>query len=426
MKRKITALICTVVLGFASMPVSALAAEQNFQDQTDIPNSEEAAELQSQDETAVTGAAVSSGNDYLSGSGIYSGIEMDGSFGDWSGIGKTAVSHQNFDSVAVVWDGDYIYLFVKEKAGDGNHYSLTWNTYFQFNSDHGVTASFRAYRDGSEENPAKLRIQGVNGASGIGRIIDNASYWELKFPASMLGTKINTVSLNWQYGDPIISGIENLSPKEEEETPVVPGGGSVSVDGSYSEWDSIPHGEITWTGSGGTCNNNGALFLEGETLYAHLQAHDLFRQQMPVKYMELTVNQKKIPITVSTVTANNEIGWGNVTNLPVGTTMLGVFFNDYPKRFFGNAAVTVYQADHSKGGEIEFAVSLEALSEISGIPVESMKEFKLYNPGLGKDIIVAQGTSTGPVVGIVICFSATAGCYFYKKRKQKGSICTVS
>lgn len=421
MGKRFTAFVCAVVLGTVSMPAAAMAAELE-----NVTAYAETEGEQNGEETA-TGTAISIGEDYLGGSGIYSGIDIDGSFGDWSGIGKTSVSHQNFDSVAVIWDGDYIYLFVKEKAGDGNHYSLTWNTYFQFNSDHGVTASFRAYRDGNEENPAKLTIQGISGASGMGRVIDNATYWELKFPASMLGTQINTVSLNWQYGDPIISGIENLSPSEEEEVPPdVPAVGGIAVDGSYSEWDSIPHGEITWTGSGGTCNNNGALFLEGDTLYAHLQAHDLFGKQIPVKYMELTVNNKLIPITVNTVTANNEIGWGNVEHLEAGTTMLGVFFNNYPKKFFGNAAVTVYEKNHSTGDEMEFAISLSALSEISGIPAESMKEFKLYNPGLGKDIIVAQGASTAPVIGIAICLSATAGCYIYKKRKKKGKICTVS
>ena len=87
---------------------------------------------------------------------VYSGITIDGNFSDWNAVSKNDVS-QNSESgnglskVAAVFDGDYIYIYMKEKsenASDGVIAPL-FSCYRQYEQPHPVTAL--AAQIGSED-----------------------------------------------------------------------------------------------------------------------------------------------------------------------------------------------------------------------------------------------------------------------------------
>ena len=149
--------------------------------------------------------------------------------------------------------------------------------------------------------------------------------------------------------------------------------------------------------------------------------NNAFNRQMIVGYMELTINNStKVGLTIQKGTSDGNIDWNtDMSNLPEGiTTGLGVFYNEYPKYYMGESVFTVYDKNHSIGDEVEFAIDLNVISHITGIPVESMREIKLYNPNIGRDEIILAGSSSGAVVGVIAMTAIAAGGMLYLKRKK--------
>ena len=198
-------------------------------------------------------------------------------------------------------------------------------------------------------------------------------------------------------------------------------GGTIQVDGTYSDWNHIPHTDISWYSPNPDQVHQGALYLDGDILYGHYKMNNAFNRQMIVGYMELTINNStKVGLTIQKGTSDGNIDWDtDMSNLPEGiTTGLGVFYNDYPKYYMGESVFTVYDKNHSIGDEVEFAIDLNVISHITGIPVESMREIKLYNPNIGRDEIVMAGSSSGAVVGVIVMTAIAAGGVVYLKRRK--------
>lgn len=198
-------------------------------------------------------------------------------------------------------------------------------------------------------------------------------------------------------------------------------GGTIQVDGTYSDWNHIPHTDISWYSPNPDQVHQGALYLDGDILYGHYKMNGAFNRQMIVGYMELTINNStKVGLTIQKCTSDGNIDWNtDMSNLPEGiTTGLGVFYNEYPKYYMGESVFTVYDKNHSIGDEVEFAIDLNVISQITGIPVESMREIKLYNPNIGRDEITLAGSSSGAVAGVIIMTAIAAGGMLYLKRKK--------
>ena len=201
-------------------------------------------------------------------------------------------------------------------------------------------------------------------------------------------------------------------------------GGTIQVDGTFLDWKDIPHTDISYYSPDPDKIHQGALYLDGDILYGHFRMNDAYRAQMVVSYMELTINNStSVGLTIQKGAADNDIDWSaDMYNLPQGINIgLGVFYNAYPKYFMGEAVFTVYESDHSVGDEVEFAIDLNVISMITGIPVESMREIKLHNPNLGNEAIVLAGSSSGAVLGVISMAVIAAGGVFYLKRRRTKS-----
>lgn len=217
---------------------------------------------------------------------------------------------------------------------------------------------------------------------------------------------------------------DNVIAKENQlegiESKNVTYGETIQIDGTYSDWRHIPHTDISWYSPDPNQVHQGALFLEGDILYGHYKMNDAYKNQMVVSFMELTINNgEKVGLTIQKGTADGDIDWNmDMYNLQLGiTTGLSVFYNGYPKYCMGEAAFTIYDSDHLIGDEVEFAIDLNVISKITNIPVESMREIKLYNPNIGMEEIVIAGSSSGAVVGVVLMVAiASAGVLCIKRK----------
>lgn len=197
---------------------------------------------------------------------------------------------------------------------------------------------------------------------------------------------------------------------------------SFQIDGEFSEWDSIPHTVISYYAQDKNQRHYGALYQDGEKLYGHFKMNDAYRAQMVVTYMNITINgSKNVPVAIFGCNQDQSINWSkNMSALPVGTTRdIGVFYNNHPKSYMGEAAFTVYNSGHTIGDEVEFSISLHEIAKIAKVPVDSIREVSLKNPNIGNESVIMAGSSTGAKVSILIAVLFVVGSYYGMSKRKK-------
>ena len=199
-------------------------------------------------------------------------------------------------------------------------------------------------------------------------------------------------------------------------------GGNIQIDGYYDDWEGRPKTEITYSSNNKQCNHYGQLALDGDTLYGHFKMNELYTSSMQLQIWYLTINGKTFAMQIQPE-KNGNIDWGTQVPRSEGIhTNLKVFIG------YGNnnecdskVAYTVYDAEHkdnTPGDEVEFSLSLKRLAELTGIPADEMGTITIQNPNIGGQGVSIAGSSTGPVVGVLIALLLAAG-YVAKKRKGK-------
>ena len=199
-------------------------------------------------------------------------------------------------------------------------------------------------------------------------------------------------------------------------------GGNIQIDGYYDDWEGRPKTEITYSSNNKQCNHYGQLALDGDTLYGHFKMNELYTSGMQLQIWYLTINGKTFAMQIQPE-KNGNIDWSTQVPRSEGIhTNLKAFIG------YGNnnecdskVAYTVYDAEHkdnTPGDEVEFSLSLKRLAELTGIPADEMGTMTILNPNIGGQGVSIAGSSTGPVVGVLIALLLAAG-YVAKKRKGK-------
>lgn len=199
-------------------------------------------------------------------------------------------------------------------------------------------------------------------------------------------------------------------------------GGNIQIDGYYDDWEGRPKTEITYSSNNKQCNHYGQLALDGDTLYGHFKMNELYTSGMQLQIWYLTINGKTFAMQIQPE-KNGNIDWSTQVPRSEGIhTNLKAFIG------YGNnnecdskVAYTVYDAEHkdnTPGDEVEFSLSLKRLVELTGIPADEMGTITIQNPNIGGQGVSIAGSSTGPVVGVLIALLLAAG-YVAKKRKDK-------
>lgn len=204
--------------------------------------------------------------------------------------------------------------------------------------------------------------------------------------------------------------------KEDTSEDIVVSGG-LQIDGMYDDWKDIPKTEITYTSNNGKCNHYGQLFTDGERLYAHFQANELYGSYMQIQTWNLTINGQTFALSILPANSDGSIAWGTNYQSKGNHTNLKVYIGYY-NECDSQVVYTVYDEKHASdtpGDEVEFSISMKRLSEITGIAQDQMGTITISNPNLGGQGVTIAGSSTGPVAGVVAAFFLAAA--YFKKRK---------
>lgn len=185
------------------------------------------------------------------------------------------------------------------------------------------------------------------------------------------------------------------------------------IDGMFADWNSYPKTVITYMSNNSDCNHYGQLAIVGDRLYAHFKASDIYSTEMRIHNWNVTINGQRFVFQIQPEAGGN-IDWSRqIPTTPGIHTGLKVFVG------YGNnneldsqVAYRIYEndGDYKKGDQIEFSVSLQRLSELTGIAVDQMGTITIQNDNLGGKGVTIAGTPTGPIVGValgaMVCFGA--------------------
>ena len=229
---------------------------------------------------------------------VYQGITVDGSFGDWDAVAKKAVGDGILIETAMVFDGDYLYLYMKETS-DG---VVTW-------SGEKSNGKFTIYTDTGRNTTFKLNKDSVEGIDGAKVKHSNCQY-EISIPANAIKQYKETVSFGYYMNqEMLISDVANLHPSQEEKN-----FNGIVYDGSYRDWDYYPHDLIQYSTPGGVGGDaEAALYIDGTVLYGHVLSN-LHRDEKEFLPFTIRVNENdKTAVSFRLVTADQD---GNINMNP--------------------------------------------------------------------------------------------------------------
>ena len=351
---------------------------------------------------------------------VYDGIVIDGEFHDWDAVTKhdareidNGNGRNNLDSVAMVWDGDMVYIYIKESpGGSASEAGTAGNGRFSITSDLGNETMFQLNADGT--------VSGVNGATAA----HVGDQWEIGIPASELPKYLESLSFGLYQQEPFVEDVVNLQDSD-------PGGTfeGIVYDGEYSDWDYYPHTRIDYSTAGtgqDLLDASGALWFDGDhTLFGH------FYSELP-QHVQMGISELTHGITFR-FNDGEFIFWPRLLGGTEDDTDWNPDFDSLPDGSYeflmanqqgwsdwqGNA---VYgKMIVTKTGdkiECEFYLDLEVLAELFGCDASDLKMIEAQFGRLGDEWVTAAGASSGAYLGIGLSIAVVACVLLFKKKKK--------
>jgi len=351
---------------------------------------------------------------------VYQGITIDGTFTDWDSISKKKIDDRWIEETAAVFDGDYLYLYVKEKEnGSATGAGERGNGKYTIYTDLGRHTTFQIRKD---------YIEGIDGA----KVSYSNKRYEIAIPASALRQYKDTISFGYYMRDDmLLDDIANL--KEDTETDKT--FNKIVYDGKYSDWDYYPHQLIQYSTSGGTGNDaEAALYVEGTTLFGHVLSM-LHMNEKEFQPFALRLNENDettMGLRLVTVDKNGNINKDcKINNLDAGTYEYYLWdlnsgssatnINDDDAPIYGRMYLTVRQTADGKSisDEMEFEVDLEKLAKHFDLDPTDLKMIQAKYINIGNEWVSIAGTSTGTWMGISLCGLSVLAVLWFRRKRAK-------
>lgn len=350
---------------------------------------------------------------------VYRGIAVDGSFSDWDAVAKTAVNDEIMVETAMVFDGDFLYIYMKETS-DG---VITW-------SGEKSNGKFTIYTDTGRNTTFKLNKDSLEGIDGAKVKHSNCQY-EIAIPAEAVKQYKETVSYGYYMKEEmLVSDVANLQASQEKKDFT-----GIVYDGSYTDWDYYPHDLIQYSTPGGVgADAEAALYTDGTVLYGHVLS-TLHRDEKEFLPFTIRVNEDdKTAVSFRLVTADKD---GNVNmnpkhdNLDAGTYEFYLWdlssgstagnIEDEDAPVYGRMYLTVRKTDQGVpiSDEMEFQVDLERLAAHFAMDASDFKLIQAQYINIGTEWVSIAGTSTGAAVGFSLCGLSVLGVLWCRKKKCK-------
>lgn len=400
-------------------------------------------------DTAAEEAAAAYAN--ASDDALYSGIQIDGDFSDWAAIDKVYDFNANLTEAAMVWDHDYVYLYLKEgvKHRDG------WEMY------EGNIHAATPYSNGNfciETNTgykSSVIVQGPNNGSVTAKVNDtyvDIAYkkhiYEIAIPVELLkGYNDKTSSLNlgtmggWNdTPNYIMMGVSHWNPdagttgggenqdKDDNNSDLYDKTTYIKYDYDFSDWDDYPHQTIDYsTGGSHGADAEGALYSDGEYLYGHIKYYGGYYPDI-FGFFELAINEKyhrTLMLNARAVDNDGNILWNyNTSDLKPGSYEFHIYGAETIDGGAWDTDYGVLYIELQKHGRLnaEFRLDQSKIAHYYKCDQTDIKSLDMRFIRIGDKWISCAGTSTGPILGMAISgFVVLGSMWFYNRKKKKGT-----
>lgn len=371
-------------------------------------------------------------------------IAVDGDFSDWDTVAKTTIGDDRLNSVAFIFDGDYMYVYVDACE--------SWTAYMageQYNGKYTVTTDLgyqMIFQLQAENN-----VPVVSGVAGAEVACSDLTYgkdsycYEIAIPVSQLPTYIDTVSFGFYLEEPVITDVQNQ--QQVEEKPDVQE--SINCDGAFDDWTYYPHPVIYYgTSDEGETYVEGqaAMYTDGSTVHAHvysaMQTHVENNGKDLVSGLTLTVNSTEasedgenmfIPQLV-TLNSDGTINYNpDFSNLSDGVHEFYIidmqgwkdegvgldYWSDPNTYWYGGNALygKAYISVQPSKCEMELELDVDTLANKFDMEADQMKMYSAQFAAIGSQQVSCAGASSGPWFGIVLSLLTVIVVLLAKRRK---------
>lgn len=345
----------------------------------------------------------------------YTGIIVDGRFSDWDAVTKTAVSEseENLEQAAMVFDGDYVYLYLRETSGgSAEEAGSSHNGRYVITTDLGQELVFQL-RDGS--------VNGVKGAlaSHVG------TQWEIAIPVSELPSYQQSLSFGLYQQEAFVTDVANLNGNSQNGSNS--NGSStcgIVIDGQYEDWSSYPHEEISYSYAQGTESNEAAIYSQNGVLYGHvvttMSAHLSTQGGDFLSGISIAFNGDRE--YKSTTDQGNFYPRFILAEENNGTYTYYIWDGRLPydasvdkDNSYGTMIVTV----NGTCDEMEFELDLKKVAALIGADENDFQQIDVQFSRFGQQWLSTAGASSGPWLGVILCLAVVGGVWCYRRRKTR-------
>lgn len=387
----------------------------------------------------------------VSDDALYSGIQIDGDFSDWAAIDKVYDFNTNLTEAAMVWDHDYVYLYLKEGVNhpdgwemyEGNIHAATpySNGNFCIETNTGYKSSVIVHGPNSGSVTAKVNDTYVD-------IAYKKHIYEIAIPVELLkGYNDKTSSLNlgtmggWNdTPNYIMMGVSHWNPdagttgggenqdKDDNNSDLYDKTTYIKYDYDFSDWDDYPHQTIDYsTGGSHGADAEGALYSDGEYLYGHIKYYGGYYPDI-FGFFELAINEKyhrTLMLNARAVDNDGNILWNyNTSDLKPGSYEFHIYGAETIDGGAWDTDYGVLYIELQKHGRLnaEFRLDQSKIAHYYKCDQTDIKSFDMRFIRIGDKWISCAGTSTGPILGMAISgFAVLGSMWFYNRKKKKGT-----
>ena len=389
--------------------------------------------------------------------GEYKGITIDGNFSDWDPVRKYAFNDPDDNSFvnygAMVWDGDYIYLYLDEVQD----HSSTWSGpqrrgNFSIKTDVGYELMISIENKQNNGNKVSVTnkqngktLTSENGGIKV-KLNDEYYEWgkpslmEIRIPTSILPDYVSKISFGYYLGTYYVKNVANYNPVSDPDDPHSHDendGSKIKIDGDYRDWKNYPHKTIEYDTNGAAHNfadAHGAIYQKNaKTVYVHCYTNNFkppFDWYDGDQFLEITVylggKQTKMVAALLDEKGNVTFFTHN-THYPEGTYKFALFEQsgshltknikniDPGDTFYGYQYITV----GNPKDETELSIDTEALAKHLGLTLTQAAELRVHFHRVGKEHLIASGISTGPIFTLALTSLACGSYYVFARRKRR-------
>lgn len=195
----------------------------------------------------------------------------------------------------------------------------------------------------------------------------------------------------------------------------------ISIDGYYDDWEEKPMSMLTWNSNNGEAKHDVSFIKDDNYIYIYVRMHPHYQSPIPITAINLAINNKTCQLYLGYANNQNTTDWSHQVDLSKNGTYLNLHpFTYYPNNTLGEAAVTVSKGSPNDRMEMKLKISdLEKVMNLKTGTINSGSKLNLSMPNVGGGSIELLGTSSGPIIGILLCMGTVIIVLLFKRKKVR-------